>query len=266
MIKTIGRILVLSLVICFVATIASADELHDAAEKGDLSEVKKLLNAGTDVNARNSDEETALMKAVGTPIDAATTKAAREMGTNIIDFPKRSEIVEALLDKGALPNLEDNGGRTALMYAVRVGIVKTVNVLIRRGANINQKDKRGGTALMYATLDGNTEAVKCLLDNKAETDAKQEAGLTALMMAARDGHTEIVDLLLAKGANPNITNDARQTALIFAAGRGGKKYIVESLIKHGADRSLQDKHGWTALMYAEKADFRELVDLLKKSK
>ena len=66
------------------------------SDKGDIEKVRKLLQAGANVNLQDKNGETPLYK------------ASRNGYTNI---------VRLLLDAGANPNIQDNGGQTALMNA-----------------------------------------------------------------------------------------------------------------------------------------------------
>ncbi|MEW6349022.1 MAG: ankyrin repeat domain-containing protein [Thermodesulfobacteriota bacterium] len=68
--------------------------LHLAAGLGDLKAVHRLIREGADVNAKEGNGATPLMRAAATG---------------------NLEIVRLLLDTGADPNAKDEGGRTALM-------------------------------------------------------------------------------------------------------------------------------------------------------
>jgi sRNA-binding regulator protein Hfq len=87
---------------------ASKFSLIQAAEKGHLEEVKRILDEGADGNTKDDDGQTALMK------------AAKE---------GHVEIVKLLLNKGANVNSEDNYRRTALMLASFGGHHEVENLL-----------------------------------------------------------------------------------------------------------------------------------------
>ena len=78
-----------------------------------------------------------------------------------------------------------------------------VQALVAKGANVNEKDKFGMTALMYVFAKGHFSIVQALLDAGANVNMKDKNGLTALMRAAANGNTESVQALLAKGAKVN---------------------------------------------------------------
>ncbi|MBU4447503.1 MAG: ankyrin repeat domain-containing protein, partial [Proteobacteria bacterium] len=101
-----------------------------AVKDGDIMGAQWLLDCGADVNLRDSPNGwTALLY------------ATENHDTNI---------VKALLEKGANPNIEDNNGRTALINASRFGLRDIVKVLIEKGANVSLRSNAGETALSEA--------------------------------------------------------------------------------------------------------------------
>jgi ankyrin repeat protein len=148
----------------------------------------------------------------------------------------------------------------------------------------------GATPLMVATLGYDTEAIKALLAHGAEVDLPNVFRITPLMAAAGmtgsyrsaidpvGGMTppegdiqlhavEVIDLLVDGGANINArvtdnrTRTARLTAYVynrenegksalFAAAEFGWDKVVKHLLERGADPTLRDAAGKTALEYA----------------
>ena len=74
------------------------------------------------------------------------------------------------------------------------------------------------------------------------------------------GYNELAKLLIENGANVNIKNFNGTTALIFAA-TFGKKEIVMSLLGCGADPSIKDDKGYSAIDHAKMQDRDEIVKL-----
>ena len=97
----------------FGLSTAHAESLHDAAFKGDLSQVKRLIAKGVDVNTIQNDGATALMLAVN---------------------KGRGSIIQILLAKGADVNAKTNKGWTALVAAKKMRREKIVQMLIKAGA------------------------------------------------------------------------------------------------------------------------------------
>ena len=120
--------------------------------------------------------------------------------------------------------------------------------------------------LLEAVIVGDVEKVKDLLTKGAEVDVRDRNGMTPLLLAARKGNSETVRLLLAHGANVNAQDYyLAWTPLILASALGHKK-VVKLLLEHGADIDIKDQNGMTALKYAVKNGYKEIVELLKRAK
>jgi len=119
-------------------------ELLTAACRGDSLRVKRLLNAGADLEARDIPGSTALMRASN--IGGTSGKA----------------MAKELIAAGADVNATDGFGSTALMWASRHGDEVIAKELIAHGADINAKDNAGWTALEGATSNGHKEVAKNL--------------------------------------------------------------------------------------------------------
>ena len=116
------------------------------------------------------------------------------------------EAVEALLERGADPNLQNDLCVTALAQAVAHGHFAVVQALLLGGADPNATDLAGLSPLHHAVAGGKPEMVIALLEFSADPNAKTLAremlpvhGTTALMKAATEGHTRIVRALLRSG-------------------------------------------------------------------
>src|SRR5262245_40251219 len=94
------------LVISAVSGLAQTEKieaLFEAANAGDSTRVRSLLDQGVEINARNRNGETALMRAVALPAREQRNKSAN------------TSVVELLLTRGAEIEATDNRGETALM-------------------------------------------------------------------------------------------------------------------------------------------------------
>lgn len=129
-------------------------------------------------------------------------------------------------------------GESALMIAALKNHLPLARQLIARGADVN---KTGWTPLHYAATGGHTAMIQLLLDNYAYIDAESPNGSTPLMMAASYGSPEAVKLLLQEGADPSIRNQRGLSAIDFAqqAGRNDMAAAIAA-----AQRAKQPKGSW----------------------
>jgi ankyrin repeat protein len=125
------------------------------------------------------------------------------------------------------------GGTTPLMYAALYGNEESVRTLLEHAADPNVSNNEGTTALMWAV--DSVEKTRLLLDAGAAVDVRTEGGRTALLIAAgRHGSTNVVKLLIDRGANAAVVAENRTTPLRLAA-RSGDEEAMRLLIAHGAN-------------------------------
>lgn len=106
------------------------------------------------------------------------------------------------------------------------------------------------------------EKVLCCVDLTTK-DAK---GNTSLHMAAECGALSIIEFIFKQtGVNLNVVDaQESQTPLMLAASNGHAE-VVRVLLEHGADASLFDKNGCTALILAAKHYQAQVVEVLFKA-
>lgn len=115
--------------------------LFKAAGLGDVDEMRRLIGAGTDVNARDEWRETPL-------------HTASEHG-----YP---EIVDLLIESGANVNAADATGSTPLHYSSQHGNLKCAKLLIESGADVNARNNIALTPLRVAWAYGHNEIAELL--------------------------------------------------------------------------------------------------------
>lgn len=155
--------------------------------------------------------------------------------------------------------LEDAVDATAETHVWRHGDPRTEPL-----SNIFQDafmPKPGVTPLMKAAANAETNSVKSILSSSTDVDAVDSSGWTALMYAAASSHSEPVQLLLAAGANPNHKSFDGETPLIASA---ISRWFDEDLLLAGADVNAKNSAGTTALMIlAAKGEADEVSAALK---
>lgn len=189
--------------------------LLDAVRAGDLAQVR-LVAGNADLEARDGQGRTALLLATHAN-DVEIAKALIDAGANvnakdsIKDTPYlyagaegRDEILKSILASGRA-NLKDTNryGGTALIPAADKGHPSTVRILIEAGVDIDHVNNLGWTALMEAVILGDggpvyQEIVGILVDAGASQIADRD-GVTPLEHAKRHGF-EAIAARMAAGA------------------------------------------------------------------
>ena len=168
-------------------------------------------------------------------------------------------------------NFNQRGGpkiATLLLYASESGNVDVVDALIDANADPNVCDEKDNSPLMIASKEGHVQIVIKLLNKKADINKKN--GIlkkTALHFACLFGCEDVVDVLLDAKADPNIC-DFEDGSPLMAASEIGYHQIVQKLLKNNADISKKNREGETALSLARKAGPRsnDVVAILENFK
>jgi len=156
-----------------------SQELFTAAQSGDATQIKGLLDAGADHAATDESGESALMH------------AARE---------GHLAAVQVLIAAGADVNAKSPQGWTALAKAsyngeTERGYVEVIEVLHQAGASLDERIFFGITPLMLAAGGGDASVVEWLINNGADVLAANEGGRTARMMADDKFYVDVINLL-----------------------------------------------------------------------
>ncbi len=142
-------------------------------------------------------------------------------------------IIALLLERGA----EVNRPPPALTSAV--GNPSMMRALLAAGA-------KPDPGLISALWNVDYDSVELLLE--AGADIRHPAVDDTLSELVQYGTYNMARFLIDQGANVNGTDDHRgRTALHWAAVRGAKKEFVQYLFDQGADPSIKDQDGATAL-------------------
>jgi len=169
--------------------------LAGACVKGDNTEIKALIIKGADVNG----DIVAYIKEKGASVES------RHVSTPLIESIKclKPEVVKLLVKNGADVNKSNSKGVTPLMFAIMYfpSNMDVLNFLLDHGALIDAVDKSGNTPLCGAVAAGRPGAVKLLLKRGAEINAPNKRGLTPVMVAVISNRSSIFNLLVEKGAD-----------------------------------------------------------------
>ncbi len=182
----------------------------DAAERGDISTIHRVVTAGGNVNVRDDLGRTPLHLAV----------AADKL-----------DAFKVLLAEGADINAVAHDLDTPWLLAGARGRTEMLRLMIPKGPDFSKRNRYGGNALIPACHYGHVETVKLLLTTKIDIDHINSLGWTCLLEAVilGDGgakHQEIIRLMLKAGANPNIADKKGDTPLSHARARGFTQVIA----------------------------------------
>ena len=100
-----------------------------------------------------------------------------------------------LLEHGANPNIIGGGfHHTPLIKACFWGPDSCAILLIEAGANLDVQDDDGKTALMYAVQKIHLEAIKYLIEYGADITLKSKEGLTAFEYTTKHSREEFEEI------------------------------------------------------------------------
>lgn len=250
----------------------AAKALIGVAEYGNVHAVSDFVEAGTPLTGKDERGQTALtmaayrgdvdmlsvlLKAGANKMDSSAVEKAFTMASR----SGKSEAMKLLLAAGAATTESATDGRTLLMTAAASGVPTIVVDVLKSRPNVNARDGKGRTALMEAVGQyhygvesreiNRAEVVRLLLQAGADPNISDEDGNTALIGAAWDA--DAVLLLIRAGANVNAQSKKGFTPLINCADPD----VARVLLAHGADPSVRDAEGKTALEVARKYGMKE---------
>jgi ankyrin repeat protein len=148
------------------------------------------------------------------------------------------------------------------------GNVKALNLLMQKNANLEQRNKFGDTALALAVSNDQDAAAKTLISAGAKVDvAVLSENKDTLLITAAKSSEKTTRLILQKNKKViDQTNALGNTALMESIIAGYPK-IAKLLVQNGADVTVKNNDGKTALDLSKEMKDKGLSDLLtKKSK
>ena len=167
--------------------------------------------------------------------------------------------ITALLQRGFDPNALDPAGRHGLFIAVQDGSLKAADALIAwPKTKVEWRSPKDESPLMLAALKGNKDLVRKLIARDADVN---KTGWTPLHYAATGGHLEVMLLLLDEHAYIDAESPNKTTPLMMAA-MYGTPAAVRLLLEAGADPTLRNQLGMSAVDFAQKASRPDSAELV----
>ena len=204
---------------------------------------------------------TPIIHAAIDPVKSLLSIASEEDLEGLLEAAETGNLEELqkLIGSGMDPNTADDEGETALILATDNGYFEIVKYLLgRRDVDPDLQNNCGYTALIWASHRGFENIAKLLLKHNADPDLQNNYGKTALIWASIGRDDKVVELLLEHNANPDLQNSYGRTALIWAVIKGDDK-VVELLLKHNANTNLQDNEGKTALDRTTNPSIKKMI-------
>ena len=158
--------------------------------------------------------------------------------------------IEKARAKGAPIDLKNKDGRTILFDAIINERENIVPAILAMGANVYAEDNFGFIPLMLAVACKKESIYQDVVMKTTDIKVKEEVLFFAI--DRRCDEERIQDLIISRGVSANAKGEDGTTPLInvVAAGNVGNnwnKSLIKFLIDHGANPTLEDNYGLTAL-------------------
>ena len=192
--------------------------LLEAAGRGDLAAVNRLIAAKADLEQRDGQRQTPLLLAVA--------------GNHVA-------VAKALLAAGASPNAQAANQDTPWLLAGASGRTEIIAAMLPLKPDLTIRNRYGGNALIPACERAHVETAKLLLTSGIDVNHVNNLGWTCLLeiVILGDGgrrHQEVAKLVLDAGANPNLADRDGISPLAHARQKGQRE--VARLIEQAGGR------------------------------
>ncbi|XP_072763302.1 uncharacterized protein Dgo isoform X1 [Anoplolepis gracilipes] len=224
-----------------------AEKLREAAARGDVARVTRLLDDNVKPSPDENGRGPLLLAAAGGHV----------------------EVCETLLLRGVDVSAADDHGNSALHEASWRGYSRTVAVLAKalgtQRAPLHARNLAGFAPLHLACQNGHNQSCRELLLAGSNPDLQNNYGDTPLHTSARYGHAGVTRILISALCRVSDQNKNGDTALHIAAAMGRRK-LTRILLEAGCDRSLRNKQGETAKDIARRKNHNEILEIISKAR
>lgn len=114
---------------------------------------------------------------------------------NLLDTNETAQFKSMIVSPEDANAMRDDNNKTILMYASWIGNTEAVEYLIDKGAEPNRQDNGGVTALHLALWKSRSDIAIYLLKHGASPDIMSQDGMTPLDIANMRGNHQIADMI-----------------------------------------------------------------------
>ena len=182
-----------------------------------------------------------------TSTPARLTEVARPVTDMSVGTRENIEVIQGLVDRDANPNLENKNSNDILR--TKQEIAQRIEDQASSGSLVASRYQRKLSDnprydIIEAVFDNEPEIVQLLINNGVDPNTEKknlEIHYSALMVAVRNNNVKIVDILLDAGADVTLRNREGFTALHFVQ----DAEVARRLIEQGADINVRTSTiGW----------------------
>lgn len=171
-----------------------------------------------------------------------------------------ADTIASLLRRGFDPNIRDPKGQVGLTLAIQAESMKAFAALMaNRRLKVETRNRQDESPLMMAALKGNVDAAKALVARDADVNKEGWAPLHYAASGVKAEHVRIIGMLLENHAYIDATSPNGTTPLMMAA-QYGSNDAVQLLLNEGADPTLKNQLGLTAVDFAMRVSRTEAAE------
>lgn len=237
------------------ALVAGGADLTVAPERDGIAPIEHARSRGQD----------AVVRTLGRALEAG--RVARPDAV-LLDAARTGDpdLAAVAIRAGADLEARDGRRRSPLLLAVTGDNLAVARLLVAMGASPDALDDQHDTPWLVTGVTGSVAMAEVLLPHGPDLTIRNRYGGLSIIPASERGHVEYVRRVAQTPIDINHVNDLGWTALLEAVilGDGSRPYqeIVRLLLAAGADRSIGDREGVTALEHARRKGQDRVAALL----